>query len=277
MNRLYELLKDHSNISLQALEQHYHTLVNEDDERELGRRLIQARQIKLSGIMEIALKHDLFPKADSLLRRLAEARQRHQVIKPNTHTTRYRITEDNLPVDQIELIDIGVNLPIPTPSLKSFRDTSTDEKQVADMALELAQMNQAQEAEMLMIDALEEFPKSMRIRVLLAWHYCRCQQFKDAITCCQNGLKLNPSVYPLVEYMALAEQALGKHLLAINHFQKLACLPRVKPIWYMQLALSLERARLNMDAKQNYQTFLALNNDPELQQFAQQRSTILAG
>ncbi|MEP4545943.1 MAG: hypothetical protein ABJ000_07170 [Saccharospirillum sp.] len=277
MNRLYELLKDHSNLNLEVLEQHYLALDNEDDERELGRRLILAGLIKLSGIMEIALQYDLFPKADSVLRRLAETRQRHQVIKPKTHTTRYRVSEDDVPVDQIELIDIGVNLPIPTPNLKSFRDTSTDEKQVTDMAYELAQMNQVQEAEMFMIDAQEEFPKSMRIFVLLAWHYCRCQHFKDAIKCCHAGLKLNPSVFPLVEYMAIAEQALGKHLLAINHFQKLACLPRVKPIWYMQLALSLERARLSMDAKQNYQMFLALNTDPELQQFAQQRSSILAG
>lgn len=276
MNRLYELLKDHSNLNLEVLEQHYLALDNEENERELGKRLIQDGQIKLSGIMEIALKYDLFPKADALLRRLAEARQRHQVIKPETHTTRYRISEDDIPVDQIELIDIGVNLPIPTPNLRSFRDTSTDEKQVADMAFELAQMNQVQEAEMFLIDAQEEFPKSMRIFVLLAWHYCRCQYFKDAIRCCQAGLKLNPSVFPLIEYMGIAEQALGKHLLAINHFQKLACLPRVKPIWYMQLAVSLERARLNMDARQNYQTFLALNTDPELQQFAQQRTTILA-
>lgn len=277
MNRLYELLKDHSNLSLEVLEQYYLALDNEDDERELGRRLILAGLIKLSGIMEIALQHDLFPKADSVLRRLAEARRRHQVIKPKAHTTRYRVSDDDVPVDQIELIDIGVNLPIPVPNLTSFRNTSTDEKQVADMAFELAKMNQVQEAEMFMIDALEEFPKSMRIFVLLAWHYCRCQHFKDAIRCCQAGLKLNPSVFPLVEYMAIAEQALGKHLLAINHFQKLACLPRVKPIWYMQLALSLERARLSMDARQNYQTFLTLNTDPELQQFAQQRSSILAG
>ncbi|HET8902557.1 MAG TPA: hypothetical protein VFN16_01020 [Saccharospirillum sp.] len=276
MNRLYELLKNHSDLNLELLEQHYLALDDPDDDRELGNRLIQARQIKLSTIMEIALKYDLFPKADSVLRRLAEARQRHQVIKPQTHTTRYRISEDDVPVDQIELIDIGVNLPIPTPSLNSFRDTSKDEKQVAEMAFELARMNQVQEAEMFMIDALEEFPKSMRIIVLLAWHYCRCQRFKEAIKCCQNGLKLNASVFPLVEYMGMAEQALGKHLLAINHFQKLACLPKVKPIWYMQLAVSLERAKLSMDAKQNYKTFLALNKDPELQQFAQQRSTILA-
>lgn len=276
MNRLYELLKDHSNLNLEVLEQHYLALNNRDDERELGKRLIQDGQIKLSGMMQIALKYDLFPRANSLLRRLAEARQRHQVIKPTPHTTRYRTSEDDVPVDQIKLIDIGVNLPIPTPNLKSFRDTSTDEKQVADMAFELAQMNQVQEAEMFLIDAQEEFPKSMRIFVLLAWHYCRCQHFKDAIRCCQAGLKLNPSVFPLVEYMGMAEQALGKHLLAINHFQKLACLARVKPIWYMQLALSLERARLSMDARQNYQTFLALNTDPELQQFAQQRLTILA-
>lgn len=276
MNRLYELLKNHSDLNLELLEQHYLALDDPDDDRELGNRLIQARQIKLSTIMEIALKHDLFPKADSVLRRLAEARQRHQVIKPQTHTSRYRISEDDVPVDQIELIDIGVNLPIPAPNLNSFRDTSKDEKQVAEMAFELARMNQVQEAEMFMIDALEEFPKSMRIIVLLAWHYCRCQRFKEAIKCCQNGLKLNASVFPLVEYMGMAEQALGKHLLAINHFQKLACLPKVKPIWYMQLAVSLERARLSMDAKQNYQTFLALNKDPELQQFAQQRSTILA-
>ena len=163
MNRLYELLKDHSNLNLETLEQHYRALDNEDDERELAKRLIQAGLIKLSGIMEIALRHDLFPKADSLLRRLAEARQRHQVIKPTAHTTRYRLSEDEVPVDQIELIDIGVSLPIPTPNLASFRDTSTDEKQVADMAFELAQMNQVQEAEMFMIDAQEEFPKSMRI------------------------------------------------------------------------------------------------------------------
>lgn len=196
MNRLYELLKNHSDLNLELLEQHYLALDDPDDDRELGNRLIQARQIKLSTIMEIALKYDLFPKADSVLRRLAEARQRHQVIKPQTHTTRYRISEDDVPVDQIELVDIGVNLPIPTPSLNSFRDTSKDEKQVAEMAFELARMNQVQEAEMFMIDALEEFPKSMRIIVLLAWHYCRCQRFKEAIKCCQNGLKLNPSVFP---------------------------------------------------------------------------------
>lgn len=277
MNRLYELLKDHSDVSLDVLEQHYRDLDDRNDERELGRRLILAGQIKLSGIMEIALRHDLFPKADSVLRRLAEARQRSRVIKPSTHTTRYRISEDDVPVDQIALVGIGVNLPIPTPNLTGFRDTSTDEKQVADMAFDLAQMNQIQEAEMFLIDAQEEFPDSMRIFVLLAWHYCRCQHFKAAIECCQAGLAVNDSVTPLLEYMGIAEQALGKHLLAINHFQKLACLPRVKPIWYMQLALSLERARLNMDARLNYQTFLALNQDPELQQFAQQRSTILAG
>lgn len=276
MNRLYQLLKDHSGLNLEVLEQHYLALDEPDDDRELGDRLIKARLIKLSDIMEIALKYELFPRADSVLKRLATARKRHQVIKPQTHTTRYRISEDDVPVDLIELIDIGVNLPIPTPNLKSFRDTSKDEKQVADMAFELAKMNQVQEAEMFMIDALGEFPKSMRIMVLLAWHYCRCQHFDEAIKCCQNGLKLNPSVFPLVEYMGIAEQALGKHLLAINHFQKLACLPRVKPIWYMQLAVSLERARLSMDARQNYKTFLAMNTDPELQQFALQRSTILA-
>ncbi|MEX0623474.1 hypothetical protein [Saccharospirillum sp.] len=51
---------------------------------------------------------------------------------------------------------------------------------------------------------------------------------------------------------------------------------QVKPIWYMQLAVSLEQARLSMDARQNHKTFLAMNTDSELQQFALQRSTILA-
>jgi tetratricopeptide (TPR) repeat protein len=227
--------------------------------------------------MEIALKYDLFPQADAILKRLATIRQNQQSIKPTRHTTKYLLGDEDVPVDQVELIGIGVNIPIPVPNVKSFRDSSTDEKQVADMAFELAMMNQLQEAEMFMIDALEEFPESMRITVMLSWHYCRSQHFKEAMQHCHNGLKINPSVYHLVEYLGIAEQALGKHLLAINHFQKLVSLERVKPIWYLQLAVSLERARLSMDAQHNYQTFLTLNDDPELEQFAQQRSTILAG
>jgi tetratricopeptide (TPR) repeat protein len=276
MSRLYHLLKDHSDLSLDVLDQYQAALPDPDDERELARRLIQAKIVTLSVIMEIALKHDLYPKADEILRRLALIRQNHQSIKPTPHTTRYLIAEDDVPVDEVELVEIGVTIPIPALNLKSFRETSTDEKQVAEMAFELAKMDQVQEAEMFMIDALDEFPKSMRIKVMLAWHYCRCQQFKQAMKHCHNGLKLNPSLFPLVEYLGLAEQALGKHLLAINHFQKLVSLTRVKPIWYLQLAVSLERARLNKDAAHNYQVFLSLNVDPELEQFAKQRITILA-
>jgi tetratricopeptide (TPR) repeat protein len=277
MNRLYKLLRDHSNLSLEALNQHQSALLDPDDGRELGGRLINANLITLSAIMEIALKYDLFPQADAILKRLATIRQNQQTIKPTRHTTRYLLSEDDVPVDQVELIEIGVSIPIPVPNMKSFRDSSTDEKQVADMAFELARMNQIQEAEMFMIDALEEFPNSMRITIMLSWHYCRCQHFKEAMQHCHNGLKNNASVFPLVEYLGIAEQALGKHLLAINHFQKLVSLARVKPIWHLQLAVSLERARLSIDARQNYQAFLSINADPELEQFAQQRSTILAG
>jgi predicted Zn-dependent protease len=277
MNRLYQLLKKHTTLSPGLLEQHRLALTNPNDDRALGRSLIDANLIKLSTLMELTLKHDLFPQADSVLKRLAEARKQRQLIKPQTHTTRYLLSEDDAPVDQIELVDIGVNLPIPMPDLNNFRNTSSDEKQVTDMAFELAKMNQTEEAEMFLVDALDEFPKSMRITMLLAWHYSRCQSFKAAITHCQRGINQNPSVFTLVEYMGIATQALGKHLMAINHFQKLCCLPRVKPIWYLQLAVSLERVDMTMDATINYQIFLSLTQDPELRQFAQQRSTILAG
>lgn len=275
MNPLYDILIKHSDLEAEQLDPLLSELKDPDDGRALGTLVIREGLMSFGDVMELSLTHGLFVKAAEVLRRLQEARKGRTLIKPQAHQGRYKVSDDQPGLQKLTLAE-GLTMGIIDPDLDAYRNINTDERQVVEMAMELVRIEQFQEAEMFLIDARTEFPGSARVPLVLTWMYLRCGLIKEAREVCLKAVQDYPSDIQIVEQMGLIEQSLGKHLLAVNHFQKLVLLPRVKPVWYLLLALSLERARLRTDAISNYTIYLSVARQADLKAFAEQRLQELA-
>ncbi|GGX44965.1 hypothetical protein GCM10007392_09710 [Saccharospirillum salsuginis] len=274
-SRLYQVLSEHSKLDPEVLDALQAELEDPSDGRALGELIVRRGLMSFYEMMSFALKHDLFQKTEAVLKRMAEARKHHQVIKPQQHVSRYKLSEDEKLKEEVTLPGRSLKLTIPRPNLGRYSAISTDEKQVVEMAVELVNIGQLQEAEMFLIDASEEFPNSVRVKVVLVWLYFMCQQYKLARDVCAKAQREHPSDINLVEYLGLLEQSLGKHLSAVNHYQRLTLLPKVKPVWYLLLGLSLEHAGLRQDAIINYRMYVNLGQQEELIHYVNQRLQVL--
>lgn len=275
MNPLYDILIKHSALTAEQLDPLLAELADPEDGRALGALVIREGLMNFGDLMELSLNHGLFVKAAKVLRRLQEARKGRTLIKPQSHTTRYKVKDGQPGMEKLTLAE-GLTMGIIDPDLDAYANVSTDERQVVEMAMELVRIEQYQEAEMFLIDARSEFPDSARVPLVLTWMYLRSGLVEEARAVCLQAMRDFPSDVQIVEQMGLIEHSLGKHLLAVNHFQKLVLLPRVKPVWYLLLALSLERARLRTDATTNYQIYLSVARQADLKAFAEQRLQALA-
>lgn len=275
-NPLYNILLEHSDIDAKALDQLVSQLEYKNDARALGRLVLRDRLIGFYDLMSLALTYDLFPRTQSLLKRLTEAREKHQVIKPQEHTSRYKLGNATLiPSEALVLNNPNLSVPIPKPNLARYPESGSDERQVVEMAVELIRLGQYQEAEMFLIDAQDEFAMSLRIKILLIWLYLLCQFYDEAVTPYQQGLDLAPQDPMLLEYAGLTEQARNKHLLAIHFFQKLVQQPKVKASWHLLLGVSLEKAKLPNEASSHYRRYLEGGKNAKLLSFAKQRLNYL--
>lgn len=270
-NRLYQVLKAHSSLDPDTLDALQAELDDPSDSRALGELIVQRNLMTFYEIMSLVFKHGLFDKTESVLKRMAEARKQHHVIKPHQHVSRYQVSEYDQPKEVIDLPGGELRLNLPRPHLGGYSAVNTDEKQVVEMAVELVNIGQLQEAEMFLIDARDEFPDSIRVKTVLIWLYALCQRYKLARDICTKAHQEHPSDTLLVEYLGLLEQCLGKHLSAVNQYQRLTMLPRVNPTWYLLLGLSLEHSGLTQDAVMNYRIFLRLGKQEELMNFVNQR------
>lgn len=275
MNPLYDILIKHSVLKAEQLDPLLARLSDPNDGRALGALVICEGLMSFGDVMELSLNHGLFVKAADALRRLQQARKGHTLIKPQTHQGRYKVSDDQTGQQKLTLAE-GLTMDIIDPNLDAYDNINTDERQVLEMAMELVRIEQFQEAEMFLVDARAEFPDSARVPLVLTWMFLRCGLLKEAREICLQAIRDYPSDIQIVEQMGLIEQSLGKHLLAVNHFQKLVLLPKVKPVWYLLLALSLERARLRSDATSNYKIYLSVARQADLKAFAEHRLQELA-
>lgn len=275
-SRLYQVLHDYSDLDPQVLDALQAELDNPEDGQMLGELVVRKGLMPFSDMMSLALTHNLIPKTQTVLKRIAKARQQHRVIKPMEHVTRYRLGDDDKISEMVVFPGDEIQLKIPRPNLARYSSVSSDERQVVEMTVELVNINQLREAERFLIDAREEFPKSVRVPLLLVWLYFLCQRFSSAWEYCNLARKDHPTDINLLEYQAFLEQCLGKHLLAVNHYQQLTLLANVKNIWYLLLAYSLEHAGLARDAALNYRIFLKISQQEELNNFVKLRLEKLA-
>lgn len=276
-NVLYNILLKQTQLDRTKLDKLMGELKHKDDSREFGKLVLRERLLGFYELMSLAFTYDLFPRTQSLLKRLTEARERSQVIKPERHTTRYKLGNATLlPSESLVLTNPNLTLSVPKPNLSRYLDNGSDERQVVEMAVELIRLTQYPEAEMFLIDAHDEFPQSLRIKTLLIWLYMLCRSYDDAGAICQQALDLAPRDPALLEYAGLVEQARNKHLLAINYFQKLLQQPKIKASWHLLLGVSLEKARLPEDASAHYRFYLKAGNNAKLLSFAKQRLNYLA-
>ncbi|WP_157954374.1 tetratricopeptide repeat protein [Saccharospirillum mangrovi] len=275
-NVLYNLLREHSKVDAQSLDRLMDELKHKDDARALGRLVLRERLLGFYELMHLALTYDLFPRTQTLLKRITEARKSHQVIKPQQHTTRYKLGNKTLmPSESLVLTNPNLTLSIPKPNLARYPESGSDERQVVEMAVELIRLGQYPEAEMFLIDAQDEFAQSLRIKILLIWLYMLCRHYDEAVEPYQQGLDLAPQDPSFLEYAGLIEQARNKHLLAINFFQKLVQQPKIKASWHLLLGVSLEKARLPDEAREHYQRYLNGGKNAKLLGFAKQRINAL--
>ncbi|MFG1497630.1 hypothetical protein ABMA57_13435 [Saccharospirillum sp. HFRX-1] len=275
-NPLHSILLEHSSIDPQALDRLLEELEYKSDARALGRLVLRDHLIGFYELMNLTLNYDLFPRTQSLLKRLAQAHEKYQVIEPQKHTTRYKLGNATiLPSEVLILTSPDLNIPIPKPNLARYPDSGSDERQVVEMAVELIRLGQYPEAEMFLIDAQDEFAQSLRIKVLLIWLYLLCKFYDEAVIPYQQGLDLAPQDPILLEYAGLTEQARNKHLLAIHFFQKLLQQPKIKASWHLFLGRSLEKARLPDEAGSHYRRYLKDGKNAKLLSFAKQRLNYL--
>ncbi|MEJ2042755.1 MAG: hypothetical protein P8X89_05715 [Reinekea sp.] len=238
---------------------------------EFRAKLIDRNIMSYRDVMNIFVQKALVPKSKTILIRLDKQRKENIHFKPKKHQQKYCIHEDDKMSNELEIISGGLTVSIPAPDITSLRFTNSDEKQAIMLALELVSMDDLQEVEVVLLETLESFGSSKATAEVLAWFYLSTGHSKESEARAKAAIESGLNDQEIIELLALAEQRLNKHLLAVAMYQKLLQLERVKSLWYLLMAYSQERSNCPAEAAENYQIYITIGKQPEFKQLAKLR------
>jgi hypothetical protein len=235
---------------------------------DFRQKLVEENVMTYLQVMKLFVKKTLLPKSSKLLTKIEEDRSNRVHHKPDRHVQKYIIEEDDTLISDIAFSAGELPISIPSPKLDKMVFKNSDEKQAIMLAIELAELGEVNEAEIVIHETLESFSDSTAAVLVLCWIYLATGHASQSEQWAKNFIKQGNPDQLAMEFLCLAEQLQNKHLLASAHYQKLVQLERVKSIWYLLLAYSLERANCNQEAVLNYRLYASITSDSTLKSFA---------
>lgn len=267
---LYEALLNHDRVEKSDLDKVFESLPRNANVPQFRNAIVDAGLMSYTDVMTFFVEKELLVQGKGLIEKVQTERNSKTHFKPTTHEHKYHITENDTFNSTICLEDGELSIVLPKPNLSRLHFEHSDEKQAVTLAMDLALMGEVGEAEQILLETLESFPDSVSGVATLSWMYLATGHGDRAEHWAEYGLKVSRNNISLIEMLSLAEQIQKKHLLATGYYQRLLRLKRIKPLWYLLLAYSLEKANCGDEAIANYKTYTKISDEDELIEFAQQ-------
>ena len=237
--------------------------------------LLANKVLDYNTLMQLFINKTLLPHSQAVLTRLDRKRADIVQYKPTKHQQKFHISDEDYLTDRVAFASGELPIRIPPPDLKNFTFDASDERQAVELALELARSNELNEAEVILLETLETFDRSLAAILVLCWIYLSSGHPGIIETWVKLSISRGRTNGQMMELLCLAEQLQNKHLMASAHYQKLLRQKRVKSIWYLLLAYSQQRSQCLREAAENYRIYCKVGKDPQLIEFAQQQLTLL--
>lgn len=268
---LHQVLIDHANVEHSQLNQVFERLPAAATVADYRSALVKAGILPYSTIMRLFFTHGLALKAKTVIKKIQNQRDKQVHFKPAVHEQKFKITEDDVLSPTIALASDLLTLNIPPPKADDLAYSHSDERQAVQLAVDIAKQGDAKDAEQILLETLDTFKHSSAAMQSLCWLYLSTAHGGMVQRWAKKELAIHPDNPYTLELLSMTEQVLGKHFLASAHYQKLLKQARVKPIWYLLLALSQDYGACHRDANENYKIYLRIGKDERIKSFAEQQ------
>ena len=267
---LLETLLNREELDHDQIKQIFDTLPVSASVADFRNQLIKHKVLSFSQIMNIFLKDNIFPRSQKILKKIAQKKKDNILYKPKAHEQKFHVREGDRLVTNIAFAAGALPVEIPKPTIEDMKFQFSDEKQAIMLAIELAEVNEIHEAEVVLLETLETFKKSVAAVNVLCWIYLCTGHNKQSEHWSTYAIQRRFRDKLTWELHCLSEQLQNKHLSAAAHYQKLLRLNQIKSTWYLLLAYSQERLQCHREAAENYQIYARITRNDELKDFASQ-------
>jgi len=264
---LNALLSDDS-INKEGIKSVFDTLPSDATVNDFRRAIIRQKLMTYTQVMAAFLNYELLPRSKSVLNRLEQKRNARTHFEPERHVHKFHVTENDQLAQQVLFDGNNIRVEIPEPNTSELTFASSDEQQAVVLAMEMAKMGEATEAEIILLETLDSFDTSHPAMKVLCWLYL-CTDHAERVESWADLILQSVDDQIALELLTLAEQSQSKHLLAVAHFQKLLQLRKVKTVWYLLLAFSLEKTQCLKEAMDNYRIYITITQDKDLKLIAE--------
>lgn len=268
---LHAILKEHAKVDTVQLDLVYDRLPEDATVAQYRTALVKSGILKYNEIMTLFITKGLVPKGQHFVDRIENERQKTKTNTPIKHDPKL-LGDDDLTVNfEVDITNGQLPVEIPTPKSSDLHFKSSDEKQAVLLALDMAKSGDPAEAEVILLETIESFENSLAAMQCLCWLYLATGHAELILVWARRNLDKNQSDTLTLELLSIAEQILGKHLLATARYQRLLQKDKVKSSWYFLLARAQEESQCTQEAIENYKIYLAIGKDPKQREYAQSR------
>ncbi|MBU2863492.1 hypothetical protein KO489_06525 [Reinekea forsetii] len=267
---LHAILSEHAKVDTNQLDMLYAQLPEDATVAQYRALIIKSGLLKYNDIMTLFITKGLVPKGQNFVDRIATERKKTRSQTPLKHDP--KLVGDDLTVNlEVDITNGKLPIEIPTPNSSDLHFNSSDEKQAVLLALDMAKHGDPAEAEVILLETIESFENSLAAMQCLCWLYLATGHADLILGWARRNLDKNQSDTLTLELLSIAEQILGKHLLATARYQRLLQKDKVKSSWYFMLARAQEESQCTQEAIENYKIYLAIGKDPKQRDYAQSR------
>ncbi|MDN3650621.1 hypothetical protein QWZ13_17080 [Reinekea marina] len=267
---LHAILSEHAKVDTNQLDMLYAQLPEDATVAQYRALIIKSGLLKYNDIMTLFITKGLVPKGQNFVDRIATEREKTRSQTPLKHDP--KLAGDDLTVNlEVDITNGKLPIEIPTPNSSDLHFNSSDEKQAVLLALDMAKHGDPAEAEVILLETIESFENSLAAMQCLCWLYLATGHADLILGWARRNLDKNQSDTLTLELLSIAEQILGKHLLATARYQRLLQKDKVKSSWYFMLARAQEESQCTQEAIENYKIYLAIGKDPKQRDYAQSR------
>lgn len=267
---LHAILSEHAKVDTKQLDMLYAQLPEDATVAQYRALIIKSGLLKYNDIMTLFITKGLVPKGQNFVDRIATEREKTRSQAPLKHDP--KLVGDDLTVNlEVDITNGQLPIEIPTPNSSDLHFNSSDEKQAVLLALDMAKHGDPAEAEVILLETIESFENSLAAMQCLCWLYLATGHADLILGWARRNLDKNQSDTLTLELLSIAEQILGKHLLATARYQRLLQKDKVKSSWYFMLARAQEESQCTQEAIENYKIYLAIGKDPKQRDYAQSR------
>ena len=235
--------------------------IGSGDKRQLGSILVGMKALSRTDLIKVIAEFIDLPKAKIMLDKIEKRRkpkERNKISSGVEANQSPFVMDDKKVQEDLFFTDGNVKIKGPELDLSEFKDCDMDELQVAQMATMLLEKQQWEETEAYLIEAIQDFPKSIILRYQLIWLYNATGYQQKAIENCriiEGSDDLNNQVNELLAWTMLKNLKL---LESIRFYQILCNEKKRDAIWFYLLAMCLFKSKLLGQSKTVFEHYLTI-------------------